>query len=78
MAKMGDRVGAGCMVLFGLPFSAVGVGAAIFIGWTLWEWQVMGSWVETPAYIEYAELQTHRGDDSTTYSVEAHGDAGRY
>lgn len=61
----------GCVVLFGLPFAAVGT----FMGWmavsTVWRSYEMSSWTEVPATILEARLESHAGDDSTTYSVKA-------
>lgn len=60
----------GCMVLFCAPFIAVGLGAAGWIVRDVWEWSDAQSWVEVPARIEQASLETHSGD-TTTYSVGA-------
>jgi hypothetical protein len=61
---------AGCMVLFALPFFAVGVGTTVWSAWTAWQHTAMQSWVETPATIRKTELKvTH--DDGTTYKVLA-------
>lgn len=66
---------AGCMALFSLPF----VGAGVFFGYltysTLGEAGAMKSWVETPAAVTAADLNTHRstsgGKTSITHSVTA-------
>lgn len=59
------------LMLFGLPFAAVGVGV---LGWlvlpALLDWYAMKSWVPVQAEVLSAELEVHRGD-STTYSVNA-------
>jgi len=58
-------------MLFALPFAAVGVGM------TWWSWRIMArheamkSWVEVPATITHAELQTRRSDDGTTFRAIA-------
>lgn len=59
------------IVLFSLPFAAVGVGALVMMLWTLGEWAAMQTWVEVAATIQSAELETHSSSDSTTYSVRA-------
>jgi hypothetical protein len=65
------RKGLGCLILFALPFAAVGAVMAVLIGMSFWESYQMRQWVEVPAVIEDAALQTHHGDDSTSYSVTA-------
>ncbi len=59
------------LMLFGLPFAAVGVGV---LGWlvlpALLDWHAMKSWVPVEAEVLAAELEVHRGD-GTTYSVSA-------
>ena len=59
------------MSLFSLPFAGVGTFMAGLVLWTLWDWHDMQSWEQVPAEIVHAELETHRGDDSTTYKVAA-------
>ncbi|HDP34341.1 MAG TPA: DUF3592 domain-containing protein, partial [Candidatus Hydrogenedentes bacterium] len=70
-STMRDKLGSGCMLLFVLPFAAVGVGAVGLIAWTLMTWMSMQSWKETPAHIEKAELVVNRSSDSATYNVKA-------
>jgi hypothetical protein len=65
------RMGAAWLMLFALPFAAVGVGA---FGWALWtvaEWRAAGNWVPVPAQLLEVELEEHDGDDSTTYETIA-------
>ena len=69
--KKGDRAAAGCLALFALPFAAVGVGALYLAASTVWTWTRMQSWVEAPAQIQSLDLETHDGDDSTTYEARA-------
>ncbi|QDV70054.1 hypothetical protein Poly24_37730 [Rosistilla carotiformis] len=60
----------GCMVGFAMPFVLVGVAATGFLYWNTYQSYRAHSWVEVPATILNASLKTHRGGDSTTYSVE--------
>jgi hypothetical protein len=58
------------ILLFSLPFAGIGIGFLVLsIIPTLYEWQQMSSWSETQATVTSAELQTHQGDDSTTYEA---------
>ena len=60
------------LMLFALPFAGVGVGFLLFsIIPSLYEWQQMASWRPVQATVLSAELETHRGDDSTTYQAVA-------
>ncbi|QDS89491.1 hypothetical protein EC9_36910 [Rosistilla ulvae] len=60
----------GCMVGFAMPFVLVGVAATGFLYWSTYQAYQAQSWVEVPATILNASIKTHRGGDSTTYSVE--------
>ncbi|QDV13693.1 hypothetical protein CA51_35840 [Rosistilla oblonga] len=60
----------GCMVGFAMPFVLVGVAATGFLYWSTYRACQAQSWVEVPATILSASVKTHRGGDSTTYSVE--------
>lgn len=63
----------GLMVLFGLPFAAVGIGLFMFLVVpTLTDWHAMKSWVPVQAELIDARLQSYRGDDSTTWEAAAH------
>lgn len=66
-----NRLGMGCMVLFGLPFFAVGVFMLGWLGTSLWEWSQIRGWAEVPATILECDLKVSRGDDSDTYRVFA-------
>ena len=59
------------LTLFSLPFLGVG----IFMGWLVYstyaEAEAMKEWNEVPAVITHAELESHSGDDSTTYECIA-------
>lgn len=59
------------MFLFALPFAGVGVFMSGLLGVTLFKHHAARSWIEVPAIIEAVELESHRGDDSTTYEVTA-------
>ncbi len=63
--------GAGCMVLFSLPFAGVGIFMTYLLLSTLWAGYAMQSWEGVPARIVHTELVELDGDDSTTYKVEA-------
>lgn len=61
------------LVLFGLPFAAVGLGFLLLgILPTLSEWRAMQHWQPVPAEVLDAGLETRRGDDSNTYLATAH------
>jgi hypothetical protein len=70
MAKSKKELPGGCLSLFGMPFLAAGLFMSwlYFSGYARW-WQSR-SWVETPCWIESAELKTNRGE-STTYKATA-------
>ncbi|MBN1674959.1 MAG: DUF3592 domain-containing protein [Kiritimatiellae bacterium] len=65
------KIGSGCLVLFGLPFAAVGVVMAGLNAKTLVTAARMWRWEEVPAQILSAQLESHQGSKSTTYSVAA-------
>lgn len=62
------------LMLFALPFSAVGIGMLLLgVLPTLYDWSRMQFWYEVPARVVSAQLNTHRGSKSgSTYSVSAH------
>jgi hypothetical protein len=64
-------LGTGCLMLFALPFAAVGVGAFVWGIWTLLEWRETASWVPTSAQIVAVELEEHSDDDGSTYQTTA-------
>ncbi|MEM7260408.1 MAG: DUF3592 domain-containing protein [Planctomycetota bacterium] len=68
--KANPSASPGCLILFALPFAAVGVVMAIFLGKSLWLWSSAKGWDEVPATIEHVELIRDTSGDSTTYSVE--------
>ncbi len=60
------------VVIFGFIFFAVGFAVAAFTaGNNLMRYFESESWVAVPATINNLELNTHYGDDSVTWSVEA-------
>lgn len=67
-----DKMGAGCLSLFALPFAGVGIAAFCYLGFMLWTWHRMASWLPVPAEIVSLELERHRGDDAVTHKVVAH------
>jgi hypothetical protein len=66
-----NRLGAGCLALFALPFAAVGLGALGWAGYTLLTWQRMSGWEAVPAQIQSVALEEHSDDDGTTYETVA-------
>ena len=70
--KRKDKIGAVWLSLFALPFAGVGVAAFCYLGFTLWTWQRMTSWVPVPAEIVSLQLERHQGDDAVTHKVVAH------
>ena len=67
-----NRFGTGCLMLFALPFAAVGVGALVWSGWTLLDWHEAAGWAPVPAEIVAVELEEHTdSEDDTTYQTTA-------
>lgn len=66
-----SALGRGFLFLFSLPFAGVGVGMVVVTAWTFWDYQRMQRWEEVPCRIMSANLESHRGDKSTTYKVLA-------
>ena len=58
--KQHGLLAAGCVMLFALPFAAVGAGAAGWIVHDLWQWREIQSWVETPATLIQAGVDRGR------------------
>ncbi|MDH3718076.1 MAG: DUF3592 domain-containing protein [Planctomycetota bacterium] len=67
MKKKSSQVGRLFLILFALPFAGIGVFATVMVARALWTWNDMRSWVPRPATILHAELETRRGDDSSSY-----------
>ncbi len=61
----------GCLALFALPFAGIGVGFGIALSITISRGMATTRWVERPATVLEADLETSRGDDSTTYRATA-------
>jgi len=60
------------MVLFGMPFAAAGIAMfVLLVVPTLTDWQAMKSWVPVQAELIDARLESHHGDDSTTWEAVA-------
>jgi hypothetical protein len=66
-----QKKGFGCLLLFALPFAAVGVGMGIWLGSTIFAHLRMRGWEEVPARIVRTELQASKSSKSTTYRVTA-------
>lgn len=63
--------GLGCLILFALPFAAIGMGVGAWMGWTVIAHMKMRGWEEVPAKIVRADLKVSKGRKSTTYEVTA-------
>jgi hypothetical protein len=67
---MGSKKSGWFMLLFGIPFLCAGIGV---MWWACRMWQLYyesDAWTETPVTIVSTEFEVHRGDDSTSYSVD--------
>jgi len=69
--RLTSGMGAGCLVLFALPFAAVGVGMGVWLASTFGTYLSARNWIETPARIVRADLKVQHGQKSTTYQVTA-------
>lgn len=69
--KGSGKSGTGCLILFALPFALVGLFVLGWVGKDLLEYYDMKSWTPVDAIVTSAELETHYGDDSTTYKAVA-------
>ena len=66
------KKGVAFLILFALPFAAVGTFVAYLAASMIWTWARAQTWEETPARIVHAELHTSSDSDGgTTYRVEA-------
>ena len=67
-----NRAGSGCLMLFALPFAAVGVAAFAWSAWTLLEWREAAGWAPVPAEIVAVDLEEHTDSEGdTTYETTA-------
>jgi hypothetical protein len=65
-------LGSGCLMLFALPFAAVGVGAFVWAAWTLLDWVAATDWVPVQAEVVAVALEEHEDDEGgTTYETTA-------
>jgi hypothetical protein len=71
LKKRKQQSGSWILVLFALPFAAVGAGATYFAVSSVVEAEMMKRWVETPAQIINTELKTNYDSDGNTYHVIA-------
>lgn len=65
-----NRSGTWFLILFGLPFLAVGLGVLLWSGKMWMLYQQSASWHRVPATILSADLETHHNKNSTSYSVK--------
>lgn len=70
-SKSTKELSSGCLSLFGLPFFAAGLFLSGLYFHGYFEWWRVSRWVETPCWIESAELKESQGDDSTSYQAKA-------
>lgn len=70
----GNKSGTWFLMLFALPFTAVGIGTLLLgVLPTLYDWSRMQFWEPVSASVVSASLNTHRGSKSaSTYSVSVH------
>ncbi len=61
----------GCLSLFAGVFFFAGLIPGFLALFNIYEVWAARDWLPTPAIINSTELETHRGDDSTTYKVTA-------
>ncbi len=66
------QLAGGCLMLFALPFLAVGLGMGGCNAWTVAKHRAARNWVEVPATIQTVELEEHEDDEGgTTYKAVA-------
>jgi hypothetical protein len=65
------KTGSGCLILFSLPFAAVGVVMGVWFASTLVAYFGARNWVETPARVIRADLKITRDGKSTSCLVTA-------
>ena len=69
--SISDKAGAGCLLLFSLPFALVGAGMAIWLGLTVYDWSRARGWEEVPVMIERLQLEQKESDDGETFRINA-------
>jgi hypothetical protein len=69
--KKSRQMSGGCLLLFALPFAAVGVYMTALLLVKLVEHHKMKSWQLVPAMILDSDLERHDGDDGATYKAVA-------
>jgi hypothetical protein len=66
-----SKAGLGCLMLFALPFALFGGGMGVVVARDLWLWQAAQQWVETPATLLEAKLDSNSDGDGATYRATA-------
>ncbi|WP_428307636.1 DUF3592 domain-containing protein [Lacipirellula sp.] len=62
----------GCLIIFAIPFLAIGVGGMASAASDVWEWSEVQRWTERPATIEHAKLGVDtEGDGDATFKATA-------
>jgi hypothetical protein len=70
--RTGSNASPGCLMLFALPFAAVGVGMFVLVVWTYLECAAVKGWQEVPARIVRTKLEEHHDNDGgRTYQATA-------
>ena len=69
--KKSSAKGKWFLILFSLPFAGVGVFMSGLVVKQFTTSRQMRGWDDVPAMIVHAELESHRGDDSTSYKAVA-------
>lgn len=65
----------GGIIWFGIPFLLAGLGVIVFGPLaTFYEHFNSRDWARVPVQLSDVRVESHQGDDSTTYSIEAHYD----
>ena len=70
-SKSTKELSSGCLSLFGLPFLLAGLFLSGLYFSTYVSWWRSQAWVETPCWIDSAELKVSHDSDSTTYRALA-------
>lgn len=70
-SKSTKELPGGCLSLFGLPFFLAGLFLSGLYFSSYVNWWRSQTWVETPCWIDSAELKVSSDSDSTTYRAQA-------